>query len=164
VTELLKSFVRLKFPMDDLKPGEAEIGLLIPRETIDSKLDRFTRELTDTAKIGVFEELTTGQRREPTIRTLSSSDLTVLLDIWPVSGAALAAAIERTASFYKQVLEIKKLKVEMARLELPKKMSLQLDQEANEKMEANLRSLRDEVIKTYKGEKPRRHELETNSS
>jgi hypothetical protein len=160
-TELLSGFKRLEFSVDDLKPGEAEIGLLVPRESIDSKLDRFTRELNDTAKIiGVFEELTTGQRREPTIRTLSSTDLTVLLDIWPVSGAALAAAIERIASFYKQVLEIKKLKVEIARLALPEKMTQQLDKEANEKMEANLRSLRDEVIANYKGEKPRRHELE----
>jgi hypothetical protein len=160
-TELLNALKRFEFPMDDLKPGEAEIGLLVPRESIDSKLDRFTRELNDTAKIiGVFEELTTGQRREPTIRTLSSTDLTVLLDAWPVTGAALAAAIERIASFYKQVLEIKKLKVEITRLGLPEKMTQQLDQEANEKMESNLRLLRDEIITNYKGEKPRRHELE----
>jgi hypothetical protein len=161
-TELLNGFKRLEFPMDDLKPGEAEIGLLIPRESIDSRLDRFTRELNDTAKIiGVFEELTTGQRRDATIRTLSSTDLTVLLDIWPVSGAALAAAIERIASFYKQVLEIKKLKAEVARLALPDKMTQQLDQQANEKMETNLRLLRDEMIANYEGQKARKHELET---
>jgi hypothetical protein len=161
MTGLLDGFKRLEFPMDDLKPGEAEIGLLIPRETIDSKLDRFTRELNATAKIiGVFEELTTGQRREATIRTLSSTDLTVLLDIWPISGAALATAIERIAAFYKQVLEIKKLKAEVTRLGLAAKMTQQLDKEANEKMEANLRSLRDQIIVNYKGEKPRRHELE----
>src|SRR5258705_6799189 len=161
MTELLNGFKRLDFSMDDVKAGEGEIGLLVPRESIDSKLDRFTRELHDTAKIiGVFEELTTGQRREPTIRTLSSTDLTVLLDIWPISGAALATAIERIASFYKQVLEIKKLKAEVTRLGLPEKMAQQLDKEANEKMETNLRSLRDEGITHYKGEKPRRHELE----
>jgi len=62
MTELINGFIRLEFYMDDLKPGEAEIGLLVPRESIDSKLDRFTKELTDMAKIiGVFEELTTGQ-------------------------------------------------------------------------------------------------------
>jgi hypothetical protein len=135
---------------------------LVPRESIDSKLDRFTKELTDMAKIiGVFEELTTGQRREPTIRTLSSTDLTVLLDIWPISGVALATAIERIASFYKQVLEIKKLKAEVARLALPEAMTQQLDQQANEKMEANLRALRDEMISNYEGQKARKHELET---
>jgi hypothetical protein len=160
-TELVNGFKRLEFPTDDLNPGEAEVGLLVPRESISSKLDRFTKELNDTAKIiGVFEELTTGQRREPTIRTLSSTDLTVLLDIWPISGVALAAAIERIASFYKQVLEIKKLKAEITRLALPEKMTQQLDQEANEKMEANLRLLRDEVTQDYKGEKTRKHELE----
>jgi hypothetical protein len=160
-TELLNGFVRLGFSMDELKPGEAEIGLLVPRESIDSKLDRFTKELNDTAKIiGVFEELTTGQRREATIRMLSSTDLTVLLDIWPVSGVAIATAIERIAAFYKQTLEIKKLKSEVARLELPEKMSQQLDKDANDKMEVNLRLLRDEIIKEYKGEKTRRHELE----
>ena len=135
---------------------------MVPRESIDSKLDRFTKELTDMAKIiGVFEELTTGQRREPTIRTLSSTDLTVLLDIWPISGVALATAIERIASFYKQVLEIKKLKAEVARLALPEAMTQQLDQQANEKMEANLRALRDEMISNYEGQKARKHELET---
>jgi hypothetical protein len=159
MTELINGFIRLEFYMDDLKPGEAEIGLLVPRESIDSKLDRFTKELTDMAKIiGVFEELTTGQRREPTIRTLSSTDLTVLLDIWPISGVALATAIERIASFYKQVLEIKKLKAEVTRLALPETMT---DQEANEKMEANLRALRDEMISNYEGQKARKHELET---
>jgi hypothetical protein len=162
MTELINGFIRLEFPMDDLKPGEAEIGLLVPRESIDSKLDRFTKELTDMAKIiGVFEELTTGQRREPAIRTLSSTDLTVLLDIWPISGVALATAIERIASFYKQVLEIKKLRAEVARLALPEAMTRQLDQQANEKMEANLRALRDEMISNYEGQKARKHELET---
>lgn len=161
-TELLRGLKLLEFPMDDLKSGEAEIGLLVPRESIDSKLDRFTRELNDTAKIiGVFEELTTGQRREATIRTLSSTDLTVLLDIWPISGVALATAVERIAAFYKQVLEIKKLKAEVTRLALPDKMTQQLDQEANDKMEANLRSLRDEMIANYEGQKTRKHELET---
>ena len=130
---------------------------MVPRESIDSKLDRFTKELTDMAKIiGVFEELTTGQRREPTIRTLSSTDLTVLLDIWPISGVALATAIERIASFYKQVLEITKLKAEVARLALPEAMTQQLDQH-----EANLRALRDEMISNYEGQKARKHELET---
>jgi hypothetical protein len=162
VTELLNALKLLEFPADDLKPGEAEIGLLVPRESIDSKLDRFTRELNDTAKIiRVFEELTTGQRRETTIRTLSSSDLTVLLDIWPVSGVALATAVERIAALYKQVLEIKKLKAEITRLALPEKMTQELDKEANAKMEANLRSLRDEMIANYEGQKARKHELET---
>jgi hypothetical protein len=95
------------------------------------------------------------------IRTLSSTDLTVLLDIRPISGVALATAIERIASFYKQVLEIKKLKAEVARLALPEAMTQQLDQQANEKMEANLRALRDEMISNYEGQKARKHELET---
>jgi hypothetical protein len=162
MTELINGLVRFQFAMDELSPGEAEIGLLIPRETIDSRLDQFTRELTDTAKIvGVFEELTTGQRRDATIRALSSSDLTVLLDIWPISGVALATAIERIASFYKQVLEIKKLKAEVARLSLSDKMAEDLERQANEKMKTNLHQLRDELIADYKGEKARRHELET---
>jgi hypothetical protein len=162
MTELINGFKLLEFSMDDLEPGEAEIGLLVPRESIDSKLNRFTRELQDTAKIiGVFEELTTGQRRDASIRALSSTDLTVLLDIWPVSGVALATAVERIAAFYKQVLEIKKLKAEVTRLALPEKMTQQLDQQANDKMEANLRSLRDEMIAMYEGQKARKHELET---
>jgi hypothetical protein len=159
--DLLAGFGRMEFPVETVEPGHAEFGVLIPRDTIDNELARFSRELNDTAKIiGVFEELTTNERREPKILSLSSSDLTVLLDIWPVSGAALAAAIERIASFYKQTLEIKKLKLEMARLEVPENISQQLDTDANEKMETNLRSLRDEIIKKYKGsDKARKHEL-----
>ncbi|MGM4922835.1 hypothetical protein AB8A31_08005 [Tardiphaga sp. 804_B3_N1_9] len=160
-TEIIKGLGRLEIAKDDLKPGEAEIGLLVPRESIDSKLDRFAKELADTAKIvRVFEELTTGQRRDPTIKTISSSDLTVLLDIWPVSGVALATAIERIAAFYKQTLEIKKLKGEIKKLSLPQKMGEQLDAQANEKMESNLRDLRDELIQKYEGDAARKNELE----
>ena len=163
IAQLLKAFGLFDIEFDDLSPGEAELGMLVPRESINSELFRFNRELSDLDKIvKVFEELTTGQRRDPKIRSLSSSDLTVLLDMWPVAGAALAAAVERIAAFYKQTLEIKKLKLETKRLELPDTISDQLDTEANKIMETKLVSLRKELLQIYYGaDNGRKNEIET---
>jgi hypothetical protein len=162
VSQTLDAFKRFGISEETLKVGEAEIGILIPRESVNDELPQFTRELQDTTKIiKVFEELTTGHRRDPKIRAISSSDLSVLLDIWPVSGAALAAAIERIAAFYKQVLEIKKLKVETQRLELSDDFVKKLEKEANDKMEHNLRALQKELLEAYNGDKGRKNELET---
>jgi hypothetical protein len=160
ITQSLNSFSRFKIEEEKLRPGEAEVGVLFPRESVDNELSKFTKELQDVAWIvKTFEELTTGQRRDPQIRSLASSDLSVLLDIWPVAGAALAAAIERTAAFYKQVLEIKKLKAEIRRLQLSDEIAGQLDAEANEKMEISLKELHKEILATYEGNKNRQNEL-----
>jgi hypothetical protein len=62
LVETLSGFKVFGVPLDDLKPGDAEIGLLVPRESIDGgKLERFTKELADISKIiGVSESLRAG--------------------------------------------------------------------------------------------------------
>lgn len=116
ITTLVNAFNRLEIGSELLSPGECELGVLIPRNFVDNRLDRFSAELSQLNKMfGVFAEITTESRPGFKIRTISSSDLTVYLEAAPKVCACIALAIERIVALYKSLLEIRKLQGELKR-------------------------------------------------
>ena len=76
VNELISSMSRFQIGAEELDPGECELGVLVPRASVDNNLDEFGRELSTLHRtFGVFEELITGSRTGFKIRTTSSTDL-----------------------------------------------------------------------------------------
>jgi len=107
---------------DALKSDECEVGIIIPREYVENNLKEFGKELVEIEKmLIVFSELATGTRKPLKVRTISSSELSVFLDYIPEVGACIAIAVERIVALYKQMLEIKRLKAELVKQEVPDK-------------------------------------------
>lgn len=91
---LMRLLVRDK--LESLAAGESELAVLIPRSFVDNRLDEFAEELRKENQIfGVFSELATGSRPGFGIRSISSSDLSMLLQIENLKIAAANSSGDR---------------------------------------------------------------------
>jgi hypothetical protein len=162
IDQTLAGLRALKIGSEDLDPGECELGVLVPRAFLDNRLDRFANELEELNQIfGVFSEVASGSRPGFEIKTISSTDLSVYLQVAAIVGACIATCVERIVALYKQLLEIRKSQAELAKLGVEKKNLKGLEEHANGVMENGIDKLVKEIILEYmpKGEVGRKNEL-----
>lgn len=151
--QLLASFRTLRIGKEDLAPGECELGVLVPRAFVDNRLDRFAYELEELDKIfGVFAELSTGSRPSFPIKTISSTDLSVFLEVGAVVGACVATAVERIISLYKTLLEVRKLQGELVKQGVDKKNLEGLQTHTNGIMDVGIDKLVKNLMSEFIGE------------
>jgi hypothetical protein len=87
----------------------------------------------------------------------------VFLAVGPVFGAAIAKAVDFVVGQYKKILEIKKLQLEIERLQLPDEISAKTKEHANTLMEAEIDKFTVEIMNEYPLSKDdgRKNELRT---
>ena len=135
VNEGISAFEILSIGAEQLEPGDCELGFMVPRVAVESRLLDFADECREFDFIfGTFSEIATGSREHFQIRTVSSSDLSVFLESTPAVVALVAAATERIIAIYKQLLEIRKLRSEMLVQAVPKEALESIDEHANKRM------------------------------
>ncbi|NMM86205.1 hypothetical protein B2J88_17825 [Rhodococcus sp. SRB_17] len=162
VDQLLAALRHLQVGQEDLEPGECEIGVLVPRNFVSNRLDKFADELEELNRIfGTFSELATGERPSFAIRTISSSDLSIFLESVPAVGAAVAVAVERIVALYRQLLEIRKLQGELFKQGLDKKDVKGVEDHANKIMDKGIDVLVKDLLTEFekKGDGHRTNEL-----
>lgn len=162
--QLMSSFEHLYIGYEVLDPGECELGILIPRGFVNNDLDIFAKELEELDSIfKTLAEVATGSRPNLNIRTISSSDLTVFLDLAPEIAACTAFAVERIITLYKQLLEIRKLHKEMRNTGVPEDSLVGVEDHANNLMNDGIDKLAIHLLDKYfaNGDKGRRNELHT---
>jgi hypothetical protein len=152
VDQLLTSFRTLKIGKEDLAPGECELGVLVPRAFVENRLDRFADELEELNRIfGVFAELSTGSRPSFAIKTISSTDLSIFLEVGAIVGACVATAVERIIALYKNLLEVRKLQGELVKQGVEKKNLEGLETHANVIMDTGIDKLVKDLLLEFKG-------------
>ena len=105
IKQLVSSFGQLNIGKEDLKPGECEFGVLIPRDAVKNELGEFADELEEIKFIlDTMSELVSGRKEHLEIKTISSSDLTVYLELSPAVAACVAHAVERIVAISKSCL------------------------------------------------------------
>lgn len=135
---------------DKLAPNECEIGVIVPRKYVDNNLRNFGKELVELEKtLLVFSELSTGSRTPLEIRTISSSELSVFLEYIPQIGACIAIAVERIVALYKQMLEIKKLKAELVKQEVPEEKLQGINDYAESIVNPKIDEIAEELLAKY---------------
>jgi len=161
LNKVVLAFENFKIGFEELRPGEAEIALLIPRAAVENKLGGFANELKEMEFIlNTLSEVATGRQDDLKIRTMSSSGLLVFLAAPPVFAAAIAKAVDLVVGAYKKILDIKKLELEIKRLEMPEEISEKTKEYANTRMAAAIETFTVEIIKQYPvTDKERKHEL-----
>lgn len=163
IDNCLTAFKAFEIGRETLEEGECEIGVLIPRADVASELVTFTKELKTMAlMLNTFSEVATGKKEKLTITTLSSSDLLIYLKAGLPYAACVAVAIERTVAVYKQLLEIRRLRVELGRQGVPDESAAGIDKFANSFMTTKLDEVTDEIMKRFyksKGKAGRKNEL-----
>jgi hypothetical protein len=101
------------YEIDDeiLKPGECELGLLIPRAAVENHLEELGEEFVELNRfLSPFFELATGTRPPVTVRSISACDFGVLLNLSPDVAACIAKAIGWIIKTYQGILMIRKLR------------------------------------------------------
>jgi hypothetical protein len=147
---LSTAFRQLQIESEELERGDCEMGILVPRTFVDNRLDKFSEELVELNRIfGVFAEISTGSRPGFEIRTISSSALTIFLNVAPAVGACIAVAIERIISLYKQLLEIRKLQGELKKQGMTKKDLKGIEDHANNIMDKGIEKLVQELLTEF---------------
>lgn len=106
--EVLRGMAALAIEWEELPPGQAELGLIIPRAFVHNELGELGRELDKFKKLlWPFQELATGSVPVIGVRSISSSAFTFLLDIDPNTLRLIAESIGTLLQNYKLVLDIR---------------------------------------------------------
>ncbi len=161
IAALVTSLAELGIGREQLGPSEVEMGVLIPRSAVENQLLEFSQELKNLHQtIGVFSEIALGHREGIPIRAIASSDLMVSLQLASAVGACLALALERIVGFYKQVLEIRKLRRELSEQGVPADALKRIDEHANDLMSKGLEPVIEELLaRSRQEDSHRRNEL-----
>lgn len=150
IDNIVSSFSSLNIGEEDLDPGECELGILVPRVFVNNNLEEFSEELDELDfVVKNFEEISTGKREDLSIKTISSSDLMVFLDIVPKVGVCLAIAIERIITLYKKILEIRKLHSELEDQGIPEKNLEGVKKYSNSSMSSGINELADDIMDRF---------------
>jgi hypothetical protein len=157
------AFSTLKISDERLGSGECEVGILIPRGAVHNQLIPFADELHELSFIlNTFSEVATSKPDELVIKTISSSGLLVYLLAAPPFAACLAAGVERVVALYKNLLEIRKIQMDIQRLGVPDESTKGIEDYANTHMEKGIENVSVEIVNNfYKGERGRKNELTT---
>ncbi|HUU47241.1 MAG TPA: hypothetical protein VMX17_12360 [Candidatus Glassbacteria bacterium] len=133
-----------------LKPGECEVGVVIPRKAVNNQLNEFGKELQELNFIfGTFSELASGSRENYKIKSISSSDLGIYLAAIPPVVACIAHATEKIIDIYKKLIEIRKIKTELKMLGLKEKEIQGITDHSNKIMKKGIKTLTVEIVNNY---------------
>jgi len=151
-----------KIGFEDLAPGQAEIGMLIPRDAVHNQLGELTSELEDLAFIlNTFSEVATGKPDDLIISTVSTSEFLVYLQAHPAFAACVAVGIERVLEMYKKLLEIRKLRLDIQKLGVPDEKAAGIDEYSEGVMKDGVDRISVEIVDEYytQGDGERKNEL-----
>lgn len=161
--QLLAALSHFRVGSEDLDAGEAEVGILIPRDVIDNELGQLGGEFVELQKLlRPFLEVATGSRPAVEVRAISSTDFGVFLDIAPEAAAFIAVAVERVVALYKTLLEVRTLRQGLRDQGVPDASLVGVDEHANEHMTTGIATAVDELVDSKTGiESGRKNELKT---
>jgi len=162
ISNTLAGLKILNVSKEELKPGECEFGYSIPREFIENKLVELRDEISElTFILNFVTEAVTGQTEEYKVKTISSSNFLLYIVIGLQVADALSKATERILNHYKQILEIKNLRNQLAENGVPKEATNDIENHANGIMQAEIKKIANEIItEKYNGDKGRKNEVE----
>ncbi len=150
INHVIAGFKHFNIGSERLEPGECEIGILIPRSFVKNQLPDFVRELEhDEFILNTFAEVATGKIDRLEIKSLSSSGLMVFLHGSAPFAAALAFAIERIVALYKQLLEIRKLRQELQKQEIPDEVVKGVETHADKVMKEGIALASTELVAQF---------------
>jgi cytochrome c556 len=154
----------LNVEYDDLDENEVEVGITIPEVVLRGHLANCQKELGCIDELmKVLSEVATGDVQHAPIRTIGSTDMEVFLQVGGVVGACVATTIERIVALYRQQLEIKKIKLEIERMQMPEKVSKPFDDHVKDVVEKALAEIAKDLLKQFykKRDGGRKNELQT---
>ncbi|MEL7453018.1 MAG: hypothetical protein AAGJ50_06560 [Pseudomonadota bacterium] len=150
VSEGVASLRHFEIGSEELDAGQAEVGVLIPREAVDNSMASLGKELDELdGVLRVFSEIVSGQRPNLRIRTISSSEFQVFLESVTPIAACIAFAVERVVALYEKLLNIRRLRQELQEEDVPDDMLAGVQTHANSLMTQGIEELVEDVLQQF---------------
>ena len=148
---------------DENSFNEYDFTIIIPRQFVNNELDDFGVELKKLDRIfSVFTEIATGSRENFKIKSISSTDLTIILESAPATAVLIATALERIAAFYEKILNIVLLQRQVFTSDrMPESVKSGFEEHVNSEKKRGLEQITKELEKEFLKENDpgRRNEL-----
>lgn len=145
--QLVGAMEHFRIGAEELQPGQAEVGVLIPRPAVGNQLEQLGQEFQELQRLlGPFLELGTGSRPPLEVMTISSTDFGVFLDVAPKAAMFVAVAVERVVALYKNLLEVRKLRQQMEDQGVPVEKLAGVDEHANSVMAEGIETIAAEIV------------------
>ncbi len=129
-----------------LEPGAFEAGILIPDELVGRRLGALAKELEDWNKIvRGFQEIAGEEEREVIVAGLASGSYEVYIPLGIAAAALLAKTIDNVLGWYRQILEIRKLRLEMEKLGAPVAETETIKKHEHDQLAENILALATEL-------------------
>ena len=161
VRELSNSMNAFGIRPDNLEPGDAEIGFLIPRSLFRNDLEGFIRELSTINQIiRAFSELATGRVELAEVHEISSSDPLLFFGLSPKTIIAIGCAITWALDTLKKTLEIRELKNRTTKVQEVRvdDIASLLDNRINELVEKRTKEQVEKLLSNVVEDNGRKHE------
>lgn len=142
--------------------NEYEIGALFPTDLFKNNVEGLEQELHLLDQhLRTFGEIAGQDTSSPTIRTLASGTVEVFLNALPDVSAAIGDAIEKIVLVYLSILQIRQLREEAKKKQMPEDVVKLMDKHEKDTVTAEIEKIADELFKKYrkKSEKHRDKEL-----
>jgi hypothetical protein len=150
--ELIAGFRKFDIEAEELEPFTAELGVIIPRRNNSDDLDSFAKDMLQLNKeLQAFSELVTGQADNFQIRTVSSSDISVFLNVLPETAQAVVSTVALLMFGYEKLLDIRKKRQELTEKDAPKDVIDPLDKWAESIMEEQILEITAQLMEEFKG-------------
>lgn len=150
VDRITTGFDKLGVEFESVNDCEAEVGLLLPRQVVGETIPEVTAEFQKLGKLfRAINELTGAADYDPKIRTISSSDWQIFLNLSSDQILVVVFAIERIVTLFQTNLQIKQLQQALAEKDMPEKIIKAIEDEIDKRVSGALEALTEEIIKDH---------------
>lgn len=150
--QLIAGFERLGISAEEIIGYVAELGIIIPRRENAENLEYFSKDLQKlNRELMHFNELVTGRADQFKVRSISSSDFSVFLEVLPDTAQVVVSTIALLLLGYEKLLDIRKKKAELEEKEAPKELIDEMDKWAESLMTEKINEITSDLLEQYKG-------------
>lgn len=162
ITQLVTIFESLDFSAHFYEDDTYEIGLIFPENVTENKIKNITSNLHKWDQVFKTLKEITGEEVEDTkISLVNNGSLEFFFENAPQIALCLSIALERLATLYKRVLEIRTARLKLAELGAPKTESNAIQEHERKLIEKEIKEIVEQIFKEYavKLESGRKNEL-----
>ncbi|MBN8683728.1 MAG: hypothetical protein J0L99_13880 [Chitinophagales bacterium] len=146
IDSLVKLNIRPHFHSDDI----FEVGLLMPKELTNNKINKITKELNQWDKVfKTLQEITSGSAEDTEISFINNGSLEFFIDNAPPIAACLAVIVERIVKIYKNITEIRNLKEKLKELGVSTGEQKTIEQQEKDLLNKELDKIANDIVKDF---------------
>lgn len=147
---LKNSFEALNIKEEELAEGEVELGVLIPRDAVNNKVDYLAKEIIQIDKIlKLFSSVAIGTREDFDLLYISSSDPKIFIRPNAKTATLVSATVTFILASLNQLADLKIKYEQIKESGIEDKYTKQLEKGIEDKIKKDFDSFRTELLEKY---------------